>query len=133
MENKKSSDREMILRVIEQIKELWFNKKYDEIGEHVSEYVVVARPGSDIRIQGREAYINSYRDYDQAAQTHEYSPGEPEIDIMNNTAVAVCPFYVVYELDGKTYRENGRNLLVFSRSSDKWLVVWRTMLVDKAR
>ena len=125
-----SSPKKAIIRVIKQINEFWLNKQYDEIGELLSEQVVTAPPGFERRIEGRDAYVQSYRDYDQSAQTQEFSPGEPEIDIIENTAVAVCPFYVVYELDGKTYSENGRDILVFSRSSGNWLVVWRTMLTN---
>lgn len=64
------------------------------------------------------------------ATTHEFSPGEPEIDIVGNVAVAVCPFFVVYELEGKTYREKGRDVLVLSRSAGEWRVVWRTMQTE---
>lgn len=65
-----------------------------------------------------------------AAMTHEFTPGEPQSDIMGNVAVAVCPFRVVYEIAGKTYREAGRDVLVLSRTAGKWHVVWRTMQTE---
>jgi len=108
------------------------SKRYAEIGELLSEDAVIAPPGFDGRIRGREAYVESYRAYDQAATTHEFSPGEPEIDIVGDVAVSVCPFSIVYELDGKTYREKGREVLVFSRSAGEWKVVWRTMQVESS-
>ncbi len=121
------SDEEAIRRVVLQINELWLSKRYDEIGELLSEHVVIAPPGFEGRIHGREAYVQSYRDYDQAATTHDFSPEEPEIDIVGDVAITVCPFFIVYELTGKIYREKGYDVLVFSRIAGEWSVVWRTM------
>lgn len=127
MRDRDSSDEEAIRYVVRQINELWLSKKYDEIRALLSEYVVIASPGFDRRVRGRDAYIQSYRDYDLAATTHEFSPGHPTIDIADNVAVAVCPFFVVYELEGKMYRESGRDILVLSRTAGGWRVSWRTM------
>jgi len=52
------------------------------------------------------------------------------IDIVGDVAIAVCPFFIVYELDGKVHRESGRDVLVFSRTARGWSVVWRTMQVQ---
>lgn len=37
---------------------------------------------------------------------------------------------MTYELAGKQYHESGRDTLVFTRETGRWLVVWRLMLVD---
>jgi Domain of unknown function (DUF4440) len=130
MENIKISEQKKILGVIEDINALWLNKKYDEIGEYLSENVVVARPGSTDRAHGKEIYVQSYRDYDTVAKTHKYILGDPAIDIMDNTAVAIVPFKAKYEINGKIYNEEGRNIFMFSRSENKWFIVWRTMQID---
>ncbi len=122
-----SSHKAAILQLIRQITDHWLKKRYDEIGELLSEDVVIAPPGFERRICGREAYVESYRAYDQSAVTHEFKPEEPEIDIMGETAIAICPFFVVYEIKDKIYREKGHELLVLSRSTGQWQVIWRTM------
>ena len=132
MRNLEASHEEAVRRVIRRINELWLSKRYDEIGELLSEHAVIAPPGFDGRIRGREAYLQSYREYDQAATTHEFSHGEPEIDVVGDVAVAVCPFFVIYELEGRTYRENGRDMLVLSHSTGEWRVVWRTTQTESA-
>jgi len=133
MSNEELSHKKTIRNIIRRINELWLKKRYDEIGELLSEYVVIAPPGFEGRIHGREAYVQSYREYDQSATTREFSSDEPEIDIIGDTAVAVCPFFVVYEFEGKTYQENGRDMLVFSRFAGEWRVVWRTMQTELAK
>jgi len=127
MSKKELGNTKIIRQIVFTINRHWLNKQCDEIGKFLSEKVVIAPPGSDKRIRGRDAYVQSYRDYDQSAITHKFSPDEPEIDIIGETAVAVYPFYVEYELQGKTYREHGKDILVFSNKSGEWKVVWRTM------
>ena len=127
MHDREITDKEAIRLVVHQLNEFWLGKKYDKIGELVSENVIIAPPGFNGRVYSREAYVQSYRDYDQMATTHEYSPGEPEIDIIGNVAVAVFSFLVAYELKGKTYREQGHDVLVLSRTAGEWRVIWRTM------
>jgi ketosteroid isomerase-like protein len=126
------SHEETIRRVIRQLNDLWLSKQYDGIAELISAQVVVAPPGFNGRIRGREAYVRSFREFDRAATTHEFSPGEPEIDIVGDVAVAICPFFIVYEMAGTTHRDRGRDILVFSRSTGEWRVVWRTMLSESA-
>jgi ketosteroid isomerase-like protein len=121
-----------IRHVIRTINECWLARRYAEIADHVAEEVVIAPPGSEVRLRGRDAYVQSYRDYDQAAKTHEFLPGEPQIDVTGQTAVAICPFEVLYELNGTRYRERGRDMLVFSRSTGEWRVVWRSMQTEPA-
>lgn len=130
MSNQESSDEQSIRRVIRRINELWLDKRYDDMEALISEHAVIAPPGYEGRVRGREAYIQSYRDYDQAATKHEFTPGEPQIDIMGDVAVAIYPFRVVYELEGKTYLEAGRDVLVLARTAGKWQVVWRTMQTE---
>jgi hypothetical protein len=121
------SDREYILGVVREINACWREKRYDRIGDWVVDDAVIAPPGGGERFRGREAYVQSYRDYDSAATTLEFEAGEPAVDIVADTAVAVCPFRVVYEIDGATYRERGDEILVFERSEGQWKIAWRTM------
>lgn len=133
MNDREPSPQEAVLRVVRRITELWLDKRYDDIGPLLADGVVIAPPGFDGRVHGREAYVQSYRDYDAAITTHEFAPGEPQIDIVDDTAVAVCPFFVVYEMEGAIYRENGRDVLVLARSGDAWRVIWRTMYTEPAQ
>jgi ketosteroid isomerase-like protein/uncharacterized protein YciI len=123
----KPGDREAVLAVLNGINDHWRAKQYDRIGELLDEDVVLTAPGFASRVRGRGAYVKSYRDYDTAATTLEFSTGEPQIDVSGDTAVAVHPFDVTYELDGKRYHERGHDILALSRSGGGWKVVWRTM------
>jgi uncharacterized protein YciI/ketosteroid isomerase-like protein len=121
------ADRETVSAIVRRINDHWRQRRYDKIGELLADEVVLAAPGFGHRVTGPEAYVKSYRDYDAAARTLEFSAGEPQVDLAGDTAVAVCPFDVTYELDGVTYHERGHDILAFNRSDGTWKVVWRTM------
>lgn len=127
-----STIEEAIRHVIERINAYWQEKCYDEIGAFLAEGAVIAPPGSNQRVRGRDAYVQSYRDYDRAVTTHEFNTSDPQVDVVGNVAVAVCPFSVVYEMDGITHRESGRDILMFLKSGNNWIVVWRTMEIESS-
>ena len=119
--------REALRTIVRSINDHWRARRYDQIAGLLAEEVVLAAPGFGHRVTGREAYVKSYHDYDASAKTLEFSTGEPQIDLVGDTAVAVCPFDVTYEYGGTTYHERGHDILVFTRSSGTWKVAWRTM------
>jgi ketosteroid isomerase-like protein len=120
-------DIEAIQIAVRAINDHWRNKEYDRIGAVLADEAVIAPPGFDRRVRGRDAYIQSYRDYDEAARTLKFWAGDAEIDVVGDVAVAVVPFEVVYEIRGARHRERGHDILVFSRTAGEWRVVWRTM------
>ena len=126
----RSSDSEAVRHIIDQINALWQSKQYKEIRRYLAEDVVILPPGFTDRVEGRDAYVQSYRDFDQNATVHEFSPDEPQIEIFENTAIAICPFSIKYELTDTLYRERGSDILVFSRISSAWRIIWRTMVTE---
>jgi ketosteroid isomerase-like protein len=123
-------EKEAIKGIVHAINRCWRSKDYEGIGSYLADDVVIAPPQSDKRIRGRSAYVKSYRDYDKSAETLEYMPGDPKVDLIGDTAVVVCPFEVVYKLQGTKHHEQGQNILVFSFSQGRWQIVWRTMHVE---
>jgi len=121
---------EAIKDIVHAINECWRLKDYEGIGSYLADDVIVAPPQSDKRIHGRAAYVQSYRDYDQTAETLEYLPGNPKVDLIGDTAIAICPFEVVYKLQSAKHHEQGQNILVFRFSQGSWKIVWRTMEVE---
>lgn len=132
MDANQSVDRVKIQQVVEKINESWLDKNYDEIGSCVADDVIIAPTGLADRIKGREAYVQSYRDYDTVAKTIQFITEDPQIDIIGNIAAVITPFSVTYELKGNTYHERGKDILILKRKNSEWLVVWRTMQSEPA-
>lgn len=132
MNKQRSVDEEDIRNAVREIKEHWRAGEYERIGSRLADDAIIAPPGFDCRVCGRGAFVQSYRDYDQAARTLDFATGEPQVDVVGDVAVAVTPFDVVYEVRGRRHRESGHDILVFSRLHGKWMVVWRTMQITPA-
>lgn len=130
MVEKSITEIENIIGIVKAINECWRLKDYDGIGSYLAEDVVIAPPNSVKRIHGRAAYVQSYRDYDQSAETLEYITGDPRVDVVGDIAVADCPFEVVYKLLGVKHHEKGQNILVFWNTQGRWKIVWRMMKFD---
>jgi len=122
-----SADHDSITHAVHAINEHWRSGRYEEIGRLLADDVVLAVPNTEMRIVGRDAYVDTYRDYDANAVTLAFESATPLIDVMGDTAIARCPYRVHYQLAGAEYRESGEDLLVFARRGGRWLVVWRTM------
>ena len=118
--------------IVAAINQAWRAGRYDAIGDYVAEHVVMAPPGLEGRVMGRQAYVASFRQFAEVATTHEFSSDTPHVDVIGTTAVAVCPFTIAYELEGTKYREKGFDILVFSRVAGAWKIVWRTLTSEPA-
>jgi len=80
---------------------------------------------------GREALIDSYRDFAREATIHGFTTGEIHIDQAGDSAVTTMPWTMDYEFGGQRYEETGWDLLVFGRLDGRWVVVWRTVVVER--
>jgi uncharacterized protein (TIGR02246 family) len=116
--------------IVTAINTAWTTGDFEAIGRHVAEHVVMAPPGLDGRVLGRDAYVASFRQFAEVARTRMFSPEVPRVDVIGNTAVATCPFTIAYDLEGATYREKGADILVFARTVGGWQVVWRTVMSE---
>jgi uncharacterized protein (TIGR02246 family) len=122
-----------IREIVAAINEAWVIGDYEAMAPYVAEHVVMAPPGlEDRRVLGRAAFVASFRQFAEVAKTREFLAGVPRVDVIGNTAVATCPFTIAYELEGTAYREKGFDMLVFSRTSGAWKVVWRTLMSEPA-
>jgi len=124
------NDTAHLQNIVREINEDWRARRYDRIGTRIADDAIIAPPGFDGRIRGRDAYVQSYRDYDQAATTLKFVAGEPQIDVVGDVAVAVTPFEVIYRIESRRHHETGHDILVFSRIGGQWQIVWRTMQVN---
>jgi uncharacterized protein (TIGR02246 family) len=119
-----------IREIVRTINEAWRAGDYDAIGQYVAEHVVMAPPGFEGRVLGRQAYVASFRQFAEVAVTHDFTTGVPQVDVIGFTAVAVCPFAITYELEGRKFREEGSDILVFALAEAGWRIVWRTLVSE---
>lgn len=122
--NKDMREIELLLK---NINDAWRSKQYSKIKWFLHKDAIIAVPNSSERVNGAEAYANSYRKFDESANTLEFDYGQPKIDVVGGNAIVSVPYAVVYESGGSRKEEKGTDFLVLSKNDSNWLVIWRTL------
>lgn len=118
--------------VIRGITAAWRGGRIDDLERFYRPDVVFVQPGLGGRLEGREACVESYRQFLAVATVHDYAEEEPVIDRFGEVAVGTTRFEIDYELDGARHRESGHDVLVLARDAYGWRVAWRTLLPERA-
>lgn len=117
-----------VTAVMRQINRAWLDDRLKDLAPRVHPDIVMALPGFTGRSQGREEFLEGFRDFTQNATVHEFREYDHQIDIVGETAVINYRYEMVYEHTGERYHATGRDLWVFQKEGEEWLAVWRTML-----
>ena len=117
--------------IVARINSAWPAGRFDELRDYFHPDVVLAQPGFAKRTVGRDALIASYRDFVNSAAIHSFTPGEVQIDDSGDSAVTTMPWEMDYTIEGQRYEEHGWDLLVFGKRDGRWVVVWRTVVVER--
>jgi hypothetical protein len=122
------SDTQRVVEIIRAINDCWLGGRYEDLDRYFHESMVVAMPGFEKRVEGREAIVASYREFGESAAVRRFETGTPYVDVVGATAVSTTRFEIDYELAGEEYVESGTDLLVFQEAGGEWRVVWRTVI-----
>ena len=117
-----------VLNVMQAINRAWRESDFDGFEQFFREDVIMAMPGFEQKVEGRQALCDSYRQFAANSTIHEYTEGEPSIDILDNVAVVTYSFTMDYEVESGRYEESGRDLYLFIRDDEGWKAAWRTMM-----
>lgn len=118
--------REAARRLVETINEAWTEGRPGEIGRHLDERAVIARSSGD-RLEGREAFVGTYREFVDHGTLHAFVPSEWTVDVWSGTAVVAYRFDIDFEFAGERSRETGRDVWVLVEREGAWRAVWRTV------
>jgi hypothetical protein len=109
----------------------WQNRRYDELASLLDENIIMVLPAFSGRLEGREAVVNSYREFMETATVSDYQEDLPTIDVWGDTAIASYYWEMTWLGAGKIEQAAGYDAFVFSRNGDGlWHAVWRTMSLD---
>ena len=119
-----------ILVALQRLSESWRNRRYDELRDCFHEAAVMVAPGFAGQVVGREAVVESYREFMDRSTLDSYSEEPATIEAFENTAIAHYRWEMVWTSGGKQDRAAGHDLFVLARGheSGRWKAVWRTMV-----
>lgn len=123
-----SDDIEYLEQLMKAINEAWLQQQFDRFDLYFHEEIVFNSPDFSRQIKGRDACVQSYRDFMRIATIDFFKTQSPHIDLTGATAVIKVPFEMHFQLNGKQFREKGTDIFVCSYSQNSWRAVWRCMV-----
>ena len=111
-----------LVDIVHAINDAWMHGRFDELREYFHPDVVLAQPGFARRTVGRDALIAAYREF-AAEAAGSFRAGDIRVDEAGDSAVTTMPW--------TTDDERGWDLLVFGKREGRWVVVWRTVVVER--
>ena len=123
-------ERDLVADALRRINDAWVCGHAADMADDLDERVVVVQPGFRDRVEGREAAIDSYREFVESAVIHWYAESDLVIDTFGETAVATYGWEMDWEMDGERHVEAGHDVFVFRKLGARWVAVWRTLTVE---
>ena len=117
--------------IVQRINRAWRRGDADGMGELFHADAVIVHPGFEGRTVGREACVESYREFTAQATVRRLAELDPQIDVVGDTAVVTYGFEIDYDMGRETRAEKGRDVFVLTRGKGSWRVVWRTLVMDE--
>ena len=111
-----------LVDIVHAINDAWTHGRFDELRQYFHPDVVLAQPGLAKRVIGLDALIDGYRQF-AAEAAGSFRAGEIHVDEAGDSAVTTMPW--------TTDDERGWDLLVFGKREGRWVVVWRTVVVER--
>jgi hypothetical protein len=93
--------------IVRDINEAWLERRPGELARFLDEEIVIAPPGFQGLVQGRQAAVDSYEQFVAAARVHAADFDEPDVQAWGDTAVATCRFTLDYAMGGARGHSGG--------------------------
>src|SRR5215471_12008624 len=104
-----------VRRSLRRINDAWLNGRVDEAADCFDDGMIMVHPGFQGRTVGKDACLQSYKDFRAAATVHAYHEDEVKVDVWDALAIASYRFQMDYEVRGERFVEGGVDLYAFVR------------------
>lgn len=123
-----ASNTKEIEALIERLNDCWLNDKLENMDMFFHKQVVMLQPVTNKKMIGREAMIDSYREFADSSEVNYFRTKDMAIDVFENTSIVFYTFDIKYRVETTNYDESGTEILVLNRYNDRWAIVWRTQM-----
>lgn len=103
----------------------WRDGRTSDLAQYFHPEMVIVGPGFAELCRGRDACVDSYREFGASAVVREYTEGDLSANVWNDAAVVTYHWSMKFDREGVRNEESGRDQFVFVRQGDRWLAVWR--------
>lgn len=123
-----SADTELaVLHVLDRIQRAWRSGAPEDMAPVLDPDVTFVFPGFSMRLTGRDALIESYREFNATSRLRSYREDRRTVVGGATAALAEIAFDMTYTREGRDWRAHGIELWVLERRPAGWIAFWRTM------
>jgi hypothetical protein len=122
------ADPDQITGVTKSLSLAWQQRQFDQLEPLFAAGVVFQDSKGDRLLEGREACIQSYRDFMGIATVLGYKEEEPDIIPFAGFVMATYGWQIDYEIHGSNVHDEGRDWLALSKQDGAWRINWRLSL-----
>lgn len=113
-----------VQRLVQNMNDAWLEQRFDDLASYFTESVVMVPPGGS-RLEGRDAMVDSFRQFLAVAQVHAFGAERLDVDRVGTAAIATLRFRIDYEIRGERSEERGTEVLGCVPDADQWRIAWR--------
>ncbi|NIV71622.1 DUF4440 domain-containing protein [Candidatus Saccharibacteria bacterium] len=124
----KNNPQQEIWQIVQELNVTWVEGNPGKLDRFFHPDMVIVSPDFQQRIEGRDACVQSYKDFSTQATIHNFKELDAAVEVFGDTAIVSYAFQISYEMNGKRFVDTGRDIFVFVRRGNQWLAVWRTLL-----
>ncbi len=118
--------KEEVWATIQTLNRLWtVENRTDELAQYFHKNMVAISATDQLRLEGREACVEAWKKFTQAAKIHSWKEIDPKIELFGNNTFAVVTYYfdMSFEMGGQTIKMGGRDMFALVNENGKWWVV----------
>jgi ketosteroid isomerase-like protein len=127
-----TEDQKDAWETVRRINAAWLEGHFERLDELFHDRVVIVGPDGTRYGEGKEAVVESYRDFGRRATVSEFRESDGKVDVYDTVAVVSYRFDIDYTIDGQSSREAGREVMVLEKHDGRWLAVWRMLTAQAA-
>jgi len=121
-----------IEHLIEKFNNGWTQGDFESLASLLHENVVFIAPDLITEIIGKEACLQTIKEYVDNADTRHFVVEEQRVHVWQQTANISIKYSIEYLMEGKNYKESGKEFWTMIQEQNQWKLVWRAMVANES-
>jgi ketosteroid isomerase-like protein len=122
------NDVENLCKALEAINSAWLSADVSALFHLFHDDMAIVGPGYQHFARGRDACVESYREFASNAKVLAYKASDPAIQVWADTAVCSYSWSMTWQRTEEAVSDVGTDQFVFARVNGRWLAVYRLVL-----
>ena len=114
-----------IKRILKDTNEAWSSGKPETLSAFFHDDIIIVSPDLKILGSGKGACIQSYADFLGRASDICFHAEDPDVFIFDRSAVAFYTYDISWKMEGRQFRETGKEVYVLNKQKDEWRIIMR--------